>query len=186
MDENTFARFDRAAAAAERLVAGVRPDQWHASTPCTEWTVRQLVNHIVAGNALFTSIVTGAPPPDRSQDHLGDDPVAAFRDSVRAVRTALADDDVLAETYTMPFGPSPGAGLVEMRVNEFVVHGWDLARATGQPAAFDDDLAEGCLALMRSMPMIPRGEGRPFQAERKAPAGSSAVDRLAAYLGRPT
>jgi uncharacterized protein (TIGR03086 family) len=182
MDDKPFHDFDRTTEAFERLIAGIRPDQWDDPTPCSQWNVRRLVNHVVGGTLMFISVVTGAPPPDRSLDHLGDDPAATFRACVSRLRAALADDEAYAATYTGPLGPGTGAQMLDLRVHEMVVHGWDLARATGQAMAIDD-IAERSLATLRAVP-IPRGEGRPFEPEREVLADAPAADRLAAYLGR--
>jgi len=62
-----IALFQRAAAVTDAIVSAVRPDQFGHPTPCTEWTVRQLINHVLAGNLFFVSLATGAPPPDRTR-----------------------------------------------------------------------------------------------------------------------
>jgi len=69
---------------------------------------------------------------------------------------------------------------------EVLVHGWDLARATGQPTAFPDDVAERALARSRRrLTARPQGTGAPFAAEVQVPHDAPAVDRLAGFLGRP-
>jgi uncharacterized protein (TIGR03086 family) len=85
-----LSRYDRAAAVAAGIIAAVKPDQLDGPTPCADWTVRQVINHLVTGNLLFANIVRGTPPPDRGQDHLGDDPMRAFRDGVADLRAAFS------------------------------------------------------------------------------------------------
>jgi uncharacterized protein (TIGR03086 family) len=169
---------------AEKAIAAVRPDQLDDPTPCTQWSVRQLINHLVTGNLTFVSMVAGTPPPDRSKDHLGEDPTGAFRETVGRLRTAFAADGALDRTYPTPFGPGPGTRIVTMRVIEMMTHSWDLAKATGQPTDLDPELAEYSLASFRAAGPIPRGGSSPFAAEQPLPAGASAADRLAAFLGR--
>jgi uncharacterized protein (TIGR03086 family) len=175
--------FDAAGAQAIRLVEAVRPDQLPDPTPCPQWTVGDLVNHMVTGNLLIAAIVAGEPHPDRAADHLGDDYVSAFRDSVTRLSETFAKHDVLSGTYPSPYGEGPGSLLVHMRINEMVVHGWDLAKATGQSTALDPELADASLASFRAA-RLPRGEGKPFGAERTVPPDAHPADRLAAYLGR--
>jgi uncharacterized protein (TIGR03086 family) len=184
MTQDPLARFDAAAALAQRVVAAVRPDQLDDPTPCTGWTVRNVINHMVTGNLMFISIVAGGLPPDRSADHLGDDYLAAFRDAVRRLSGAFVEHDVLANRYRTPVGEGPGALLVSMRFNEMVVHSWDLARATGQSTDFDPDLVAASLASFQAAPVLPRGEGKPFQAEQPVPPDATVADRLAAFMGR--
>src|SRR5262249_48454444 len=186
MSDDLLARYQRAATLVDVTVAAVRPDQFDDPTPCTEWTVRQLLNHIVTGNLIFVSLATGTPPPDRTVDHLGDDHVAALRASLDALGEAFGEPGFANREVTTPFGPGTGAMLIEMRCNEFTVHSWDVARATGQSTDLDPQLAEHSLASLRSSPVLARarGEGGPFGPEQPAPDGATAADRLAAFLGR--
>src|SRR4029077_445521 len=88
--------------AVQPLVDGVRAEQWSAPTPCTEWDVRTLVNHVVGGNQMFEATVRGTPLPDRAMDYLGDDPSAAFRSSGDALIDAFSQAGVLDGTYPSP------------------------------------------------------------------------------------
>jgi uncharacterized protein (TIGR03086 family) len=183
MTENPFARFDRAAAVADGVIAAVKPDQLGDPTPCSEWSVRQLINHMVTGNLVFVSMTTGGPTPDRSQDHLGDDPLGAFRSTVRDLRAAFSAEGVLDRTYPTPFGENPGIVLVTMRTLEMSVHSWDIAKAVGQSTDLDPELAEwGLRSLQHAMPADRAGS--PFDTEQPAPADATAADRLAAFAGR--
>src|SRR5258705_1552144 len=116
-DSNSLARFDRAAAAADAAIAGVRPEQLGDPTPCTEWSVRELLNHLVGGTKPFLAMQTGGGPVDRAADHLGDDPLASFRASVAELRAAFAQDGALQRIVPSPFGDAPATVLVNMRVN---------------------------------------------------------------------
>jgi len=183
-DTDIVAGYDRALAAAQRIAGGVRPDQLSLPTPCSEWDVRALLNHVVTGNLLFTANVRGEAPPDRSIDHLGDDPAAALATTGRDLHDAFLAPGVLERSHPSPMGEMPGAVLVSMRTTELMVHGWDLARATGQPADLPEDLAERALTQLRPRLGGASREGMPFAAEQPAPDGASAADRLAAFLGR--
>ncbi|WP_234371591.1 MULTISPECIES: TIGR03086 family metal-binding protein [unclassified Streptomyces] len=165
------------------LVAAVRPEDLALPTPCAGWTVRQLLDHMVWENLMATSIAEDAPRTDHTADHLGDDHLAAFADSVRAARAAFTGSGMLHRSY----GPyeAPGAMIVQQVVVELLAHGWDLARATGAPTALAPEVAEETLAAARRIyGAAPRTAGSSFAPERPAPAGVSAADRLAAFLGR--
>jgi len=145
------ADLDRALAATEAVVAGIKADQWAAPTPCTELDVRGVLNHLVGGNLLFAAIVRGEPRSAPGTDHLGGDPLAAFQRAAVQLREAFAAPVVLESVFQAPFGTGPGLVLVHVRVVEVLVHGWDLARATGQSADFPDDVA-GCASRRSGIP----------------------------------
>lgn len=185
-DAAVLADLDRALAATDGVVAGIRPGQWSGPTPCTELSVRDVVNHLVSGNLAFAALVRGEPLPDPGADHLGDDPLVAFRRAGQELREAFARPGALDAVYQAPFGTGPGTALVHVRVVEALAHGWDLARATGQAATFPDDVAERTLAMSRQMlPTRPEGPTAPFGPEVPVPDGAAAIDRLAGFLGRP-
>jgi len=184
-DAGVVADLDRALAATEAVVAGIRPEAWAAPTPCTELDARGVLNHLVRGNLLFVAIVRGEPRPVPGTDHLGDDPLAAYRQAAAQLQEAFAAPGVLDSVYEAPFGTGPGVVLVHVRIVEVLVHGWDLARATGQRGDFPDDVAERALAgARRQLVARPEGPGAPFAAEVPVPPDAPAVDRLAGFLGR--
>ena len=187
-------RLARAIDATGALIDGVKSDQWSDPTPCPEWNVRALVNHLVGGNRLFVRILSGEemPPPEtlarlRGADQLGDDPASAFRESGAALLEAFSKPGVLEDVYQVPAGRVPGVAALHLRITEHLVHGWDLARATGQPARLPDDLAEEELAFARgrNAPDVPR-TGQPFGPVQEVSEDAPAIDRLVAYLGRST
>jgi uncharacterized protein (TIGR03086 family) len=186
MTSDLLSNFHRAAELAEQTASAVRPEQLGDPTPCTDWTVRQLLNHVVGGNLAFVSLATGSPMPDRSSDFLGADHAAALRDSIAALGAVFDEPGFAERSVSTPFGPGTGQTLLEMRFNELMIHSWDLARATGQSTDFDHDLVARSSASLRGAPMLAqaRGEGKPFAAEQPAPAGSTPADELAAFVGR--
>lgn len=163
------------------MLANIRQDQLGDPTPCTDWTVHQLVDHVVAGN---TRMAGGATPAEHGDDEVGD-LVAAHAESARAAQARFAAPDGLTRMMDMPFGSVPGAVVIGLRTTDAIVHAWDLARATDQPTDVDADVAEAMLAVSREriQPGF-RGEGRPFAAEQACDSGRPAADRLAAFLGR--
>lgn len=121
-----------------------------------EWTVRQLVNHLVVGNRMFAEIIegeqqrppsAGSPGSDMPGDALGDDPVAAFHRAAHLVSAAFAQPGALDQVVTVPFGTVPAEVALHLRLTEVLVHGWDLARATGQPVRFRDETVAAELAF---------------------------------------
>lgn len=186
MDAQTMAG---ACAATERFVENVRDDQLDLPTPCTEWDVRALLNHLVGtltlGEALLldtapaTAIEPGGLPAD---DLIGEDPLKAYRAGVDSL-LAAATDDALSRAHTTPFGEMPGAMLGGFTTVDIAVHGWDLARATGQDPTLDPDLAATLLAFA----------GQTISDDTRAPrigpaipigSSASSTDQLVAFMGR--
>jgi uncharacterized protein (TIGR03086 family) len=163
------------------LVAAVDGEQWAGPTPCTDWTVRQLVNHLVGGNIMFAAIVDGLPVDRSSTDHLGDDPVAAY---LGAAVAAFGRPGALEQVVTVPFGTVPGVVALHLRITEVLVHGWDLARAIGGMPAFPDDLVAQELAFSRAALDGLPPERSPFAAPQPVADDAPLIDQLAACLGR--
>jgi uncharacterized protein (TIGR03086 family) len=191
MVEPPAGRLGMALGAYGALLANVRDDQWSNATPCPDWDVRQLVNHVVSGNRIFAAIMRGEqlPPSDelarlRSEDVLGDDPLTAYRAAGSELVTAFADPAVLDRVVQAPAGRVPGLVVLHLRVTELLVHGWDLAHATGQAGELPQDLAEEEIAFTRRMfdGGVPRA-GR-FAEVTQVADDAPALDRLAAELGR--
>lgn len=123
-------------------VHAVPADAWSNPTPCTEWSVRDLVNHIVGEHLWVPHMLHGetiADVGDRYDgDVLGSDPVGAW-DRARAESVAaweaLPSDDV---TVHLSFGDVPAGEYAEQMLADLVVHGWDLARGAGLDDSFDN------------------------------------------------
>lgn len=178
MDEDPVARFDRAAALADSVIAVVRPEQLADPTPCSEWSVRQLINHVVAQTSTSVRMATAERRPKRDKDDLGDDPLAQYRNCVHRLRAAVVRPDV-----TLP-GGSPVMWVPNLLVIELTVHSWDIAKATGQRIDIDPRLADWVLrTLHEGLPPDRRGGG--YAAEQPAPAYLPVAERMAAFAGRP-
>lgn len=168
------------------MVDTAQPGDLGRPTPCSDWDLRALINHMTVGNTFAGALISAAPLPDRSADLLGSDHRRAYADSVDVVVAAFRAPGALDRTVQAPAGTMPGAAFAGIRTTEALVHGWDVGRSLGRPADLDEDLCEQALAMTRTfMRDAMRGPGRAFAAEQPAPAGAPAADRLAAWLGRP-
>ncbi|MGH8968672.1 MAG: TIGR03086 family metal-binding protein [Actinomycetes bacterium] len=158
----------------EGVVAGVRPEQAHLPTPCPEYDVSRLLDHLVGFATSFADKANGVEPAaDPTATTAGDDPKAAYHDA--AVR--------LIDGYRG--GASDEATPLAVVLMETVTHGWDLARATGQTTRYPEEAVEAAIVAGRGM-MSPRyrGEGMPFGEEVEASSSAPALDRLVAFMGR--
>jgi uncharacterized protein (TIGR03086 family) len=174
------ATVEQLADAADRtgqLVAGIKPDQWGEPTPCAEWDVQSLVAHLINGNTMFAAAIAGQAPTYKSLR-------AGFDESAATLLAAFRQPGALEKVVTVPFGRVPGVIALHLRLTELLVHGWDLARATGQPTDFPEHVVEQELAFtvgaLAGMPP----ERRPFEPPKRVADSAPALDRLVARLGR--
>lgn len=182
-----IALHEKALRATGKIVAGVRPEQLDAPTPCSEWDVRALLNHVIGGNWLFVDIAAGGAfdPNATPPDFTAGDVAAAYEESAKAVAAAWGSPELLGKTVRMPIGDVPGQVALSLHFMDKVVHGWDLAKATGQDLDFADDLVEPVYEFVQNaVPDDFRGPGKPFGPRVEAPEGAGTRDRLVAFLGR--
>jgi uncharacterized protein (TIGR03086 family) len=174
----------RTLADAERLIASLRPDELSLPTPCSEWNVRQVIDHMIGTNHAFARAVSGAAPAHGASPS-GDDPAAAYAASARAALAAWQTPGALERTLNLPFGRMPGAQAIGFNIGDQLVHTWDLAKATGRDRTLDAEAAAAVLEAVRQrVSPEARGPGRPFGPEQPCPPDAPISDRLAAFLGR--
>lgn len=180
---------ERTAALTGEVLANVKPDQLDAPTPCTDWDVRALLNHLIGGAYMVADLGRdGAVDMSKmAADFVGDDPQGAWATASAAATAAWQGDDVLERTVTMPWGqalPAPAA-LTILR-NDVFQHTWDLARATGQDSALDPELAETVWAAVQENPagIDPFRSMGLFGPAVDVPEATPTADRVAAYFGR--
>ncbi len=182
---------ERAFAMTRGILANVSPDDYGKPSPCQSWDVRAVVNHLVEGANWFGLCVEGgeAPDPDPTHgvDYAAGDVLASYDVGVKASVAAFQAPGAQEKIVKLPFGELPGAVFMGIATNDVFVHGWDTAKATGQPTDLDPEMAaqllEGARASIADAMRGPDGEA-PFGVAQEAPARASAADRLAAFLGR--
>ncbi|XVQ07967.1 TIGR03086 family metal-binding protein [Spirillospora sp. CA-255316] len=170
----------------EDMVGGVPDDRWSAPSPCPEWTARDVTGHVIAGQYAILALATGRPGPD-APCRPG---VFAAGDALQAWRTARKECDAAltpeALRRPIPFGTLGELPLIDYlgaSVLEPLVHSWDLARATGQPARLDADLVHHAFATAQVVAADLRRDGRLGPA-LAPPRGADEQTRLLAFLGR--
>ncbi len=174
----------RASTVTGDVIDRIAADQWTASTPCTEWTVRDVVNHLVGMNLVFVAMFEQGPMPERGTDCLGDDPAQAYRQSAAALHAAVAGPGLLEQSQTTPLGAATGAERLQWRVADLLAHAWDLAQSTGVAVELPDDLVEPSLTFVQAQLPGQRHTGR-FADPQPIPDDAPAIERLAAFTGRP-
>jgi uncharacterized protein (TIGR03086 family) len=142
--------YHRAARGFGERVHAVRDDQWSGPTPCSDWDVRALVNHLVGENRWAPPLFAGGTVADVGDrydgDLLGDDPVAAWDDSAAWAAAAVDDPAAMGRTVHLSFGDCPGREYAMQLFADLLVHGWDLSRAIGADERLDPELVDACAA----------------------------------------
>jgi uncharacterized protein (TIGR03086 family) len=182
-----IAMLQRAVDGAKAIVGGVQPNDLTQPTPCTEWDVRALLNHMAGVCTMFTTALTGSQTdrPPEPVDLLGSDPAASYASISQRLMAAWRAPGALERTLKLPMGELPGAVGINVVLADQLLHTWDLARALGRPYAMDADLAEAALQMMQQM-MRPefRGPGKGFAEVVPCPDDAPVQDRLVAFAGR--
>jgi uncharacterized protein (TIGR03086 family) len=170
-----------------RVVAGIKPGQWQADTPCGGWTVHALLNHLVAGNLWAAELGAGATIEDVGHrldgDVLGADPAASYATSAAAAAATFRRPGALDAPCAVSYGPVPGSVYAGHRFLDVFVHGWDLAVATGQDQELDPGLMKACREVIE--PQVPafRAAGV-LGDEQPVPPDATDQQRFLAMLGR--
>jgi len=174
-------------------VRPLRDDQWTLPTPDTDWTVRDLVNHLTAEQLWAPELLAGRWAEDVGTvfdgDVLGDDPVDRWVDASVQARDAFLAPDALDRRVHLSYGDESGAEYCAQMTFDLVVHAWDLARATGEDDEIDPALVAWALHYAQSRSTF-LGPG-PLLRRALPPLGDAAGDaanddlsRLLALTGR--
>lgn len=171
----------RAQAALAGVLATLDDAQLAEATPCTAWTVSDVLVHVIGGNRRIAGLDELPGPPATAAEAR-----EQHAESAAAAQAVFDAPGALERVFTLPvIGEVPGVVVLQLRTTDSLTHAWDIATATGQSTDLDPELAQALLAGARRLVQPGfRGEGRPFAAEEAAPAGATHADELAAFLGR--
>ncbi|MFF0492820.1 TIGR03086 family metal-binding protein [Nocardia sp. NPDC003482] len=174
------------------IVAHAKPDDLDRPTPCSAWNLRDLLSHMTAQHRGFAAAARGEgadlavwqPTP------LGDDPVADYAAAATEVTTAYASPDVLTRDFALPeFAEgftAPGHQAIGFHFIDYVVHGWDVARALDLDYHLPPALADEALRIALAVPdneyrHIPNA---PFAPALPTPTPADPLTRILTALGR--
>lgn len=190
---------DRAIATGGAVIAGIRPDQLTAATPCPEMDVRAMLSHLVGVLDRIAALGTAQDPFSVIETSATDDGWCdAWATSSTHAADAWRDDAVLERPMALPWIQGSGAEVLTSYFSELTVHTWDLATATGQQPDWDDTVVT---AALEARPILPAENRRALFAEISAAMGlddvaipfaeavpvqadAPAIDRLVAWNGR--
>ena len=172
------------------IVAGVREPDLARPTPCEDWDVARLLDHLIADVETFNKVASGEPADlvadidPTAQQNVGrawPDPTDHFERLVKESRELWSRPGALDQKYKTSRSEVPGEALIMISLIDTLVHGWDLAKATGQSTQMPEDVAEAALAFTTKMMKDKRiGFGEPVAV----PDDASVTDRLVGWLGR--
>jgi uncharacterized protein (TIGR03086 family) len=164
-------------------------EQLSNPTLCTEWTVKDLINHMVTGATMFAiSAEQGSVPDDvlgklMGGDNVGNDPKGAWDTAAKRAMTAFEAPGVMEKIVKLPFGEMPAGVALNIAIFDVATHSVDLARATGQTVS-DTELLEGALLIAQQM-IGPELRQPGIFGDQQPCAGDAPVDdRLLAFAGR--
>ena len=178
----------------KEVVANVEQAQAQDTTPCAEWDVRGLLNHLISGLEFTAGCIAGNPPnirPAEAHSSYLDEPdvavlIAAYHTLLDRVLQSGSEPGALDGVVATPnFGDMPvGQIFVGTTMDQFI-HGWDLAKATGQDTALDPSLVEFAYGMLTSGGFADMGRQAGFIGpEIAASDDASPQDKLIAYMGR--
>jgi len=161
------------------VVANITPDQLDQPTPCADFDVRGVLEHMIGGATAFAAAYRGEEPtePDVS------DPLGSFPAVLGDLVDAISAPGALDRTVQAPFGAVPGETFARFVVLDGLVHGWDMAVATGQAYEPPDELVAEADGFARQA-LDPLRDGDTFADAVEPSPDASPIERLAAYTGR--
>ncbi|MFF3069246.1 TIGR03086 family metal-binding protein [Kitasatospora sp. NPDC057904] len=178
--------YPEALAAFGEQVRLIGPGQWDAPTPCTDWSVRDLVNHLTGEQLWIPELLMGATVAEVGGrfdgDVLGDDPVAAWTAAADAARHAFAVPGATGLTVHLSFGDVSGQYYLDQVTTDLVIHAWDLAEGVGHPTRLPAGLVDFALAALGGYGDL-SGTGA-FAPPVPVPDDADPQTRLLALTGR--
>ncbi|OLF08968.1 TIGR03086 family metal-binding protein [Actinophytocola xanthii] len=166
----------RADAATGAVIERVSEDLLDERTPCDQWAVREIIDHMVTNNQDLLRKV-------RDESYV-DSLAADFATTSRAVADAYDDPTVLDRTFDLAGFQLNGQALMVVHFADVLVHGWDIGRAVGLEVRFDDDLAAAALRVVQGFPEHLRGPGKAFAHPQPVPEDAPIQAQLLAFSGR--
>lgn len=169
------------------VIAAISANQADWPTPCEQWSVQDLLHHLVVQDLhKFTIMARGHHiDPFAADATVGADWSTRFSNGATLLMRAWAAADLSTQVALPGGGEAPLRSRIGLQITEFTVHSWDLVRATGVPVTLDPKLAEQSLAwAQRTLKPELRGPDKGVGPEVRVPLAADAYTRLAAWFGR--
>jgi uncharacterized protein (TIGR03086 family) len=178
----------RACASTRTVLENVTREQLSFPTPCSDWPVHDLIDHIAGAMDFFADVAERGSSPEGREwpDYSGGDFVTSFRQQAHRAVAAFSAPGAMEQIMVLPTGPAPGSRCIQVAMGEIFVHGWDLAKATGHAMPVDGGVADALLASdwLSMCAEVRNADPSVFAPRIHLPPEAPAIDRLAGLLGR--
>ena len=179
---NPVELYGEAAKNTRQIIANVRSDQTSGSTPCSDWNVKGLIDHILEGTMFFAGTLAGEKPKNPSGDG---NPADIYQAATDKVLEAAQKPGTMDKKYQTPFGEMSGGEFMFGAFMDNLVHGWDLAKATGQNTDLNENHAQ--IVFQAFSPMMDgMRQGGAFGPEVSVPDNAGIQQKLLGMMGRQT
>jgi uncharacterized protein (TIGR03086 family) len=159
--------------------------QMNDPTPCSNFTVHDVLNHMMVGGATFAYVFRGEQPPELTAPAVyGWVPTAEFHEAMNDLQNAVESPGAMERVVTTPFGEMPGDTFARLVAFDGLIHSWDLASSTGQTIEYPAALIAAVDEFARNALSPDMRDGDTFKDATNAPEGASDLERLVAFSGR--
>lgn len=172
-------QLDEVGALLGKVVSNIAPDQLDNATPCDKFAVRDVLDHMIGGATQFAAAFKSEVPGDAPQGNQ----LENFGPILGNLVAAVNADGALDQTVNAPFGAVPGDVFARFIALDGLIHGWDMATATGQSYEPSDALV-AAVSEFAAGALDPLRDGDTFANATEVPANASPIEALAALTGR--
>ena len=179
--------FERSVQEFDVRVRQIRDDQWDNPTPCADWSVRDLVNHLVYEDVWAPPLLEGQTIDqvgDKFEgDLLGDSPIEKWDEASTGAVGSAREPGVMEKIVHLSFGDVPGEVYLSQLLNDHVIHAWDLARGIEADDKLDAELVELLYEIMKPQEELLKSSGA-FGEKIEPPSDADTQTKLLALMGR--
>ena len=176
-----------AIAGTQRIVENIQSGLWENPTPCTEWNLRVLVNHLIGENAWVAELFAGKTIAEvggrLDGDLTGNDPIKAYMDTVGPARAAVAAPGAMEFICHLGGGDAPGSRYAAELFIDTLIHGWDIAKGSGQEPTMDPESAGACYQMVAPIEKLLRESGA-YGSDVPVADNAGVQTKLLAVVGR--
>jgi uncharacterized protein (TIGR03086 family) len=172
-----------ALAATGEIVGRIAPQQLADPTPCEEYDVRGLMQHVIGGNFWVAPLVEGKTIEEVGNTLDREFSADEYDASAQSADRAFSSPGAMQTPVAVSYGPVPGEVYAGHRFIDVLIHGWDLAKATGQDTKLDPELVDACWEIITPQLDLLKGSGM-FGSQVKVPDDADAQTKLLGALGR--